>query len=352
MTNFGALLNSVQRNCHISDARFAGEHTMCVFLLKMRELYRWEHDIPLSRPLPKDDVGRWLEQRERLWSNLESSTFEDLPLDDAPADPFDSDAVNRELVPQGYVYSGGYGRHSKPHFFLGRLERVEAHDGCTVLVSSCEYARDLDAPPAMLQGRTIYVRLESLRRYLWEKIEESNWSRSREAMDRALDAYRFADGVDAALDRMTEAESRVAILHELGEARAGELLGGAWNDMLLALSNTRAEIMVRAVRDILADALVTLPVLVAQENWPSLHFYFANFGGMRRHLHPDLMQTYHRAAAERSLPPLRTRLEIDGAHWLATARNLVSLHGAGGPQLAETIERTLLPANADTHCQR
>lgn len=350
MTNFGALLNSVQRNCHISDARFAGDHTMCVFLLKMRELYRWEHDIPLSRPLPKEDVGRWLEQRERLWSNLESSTFEDLPLDDAPADPFNSDAVNRELVPQGYVYSGGYGRHSKPHFFLGRLERVETHDRCTVLVSSCEYARDLDAPPAMLQGRTIYVRLESLRRYLWEKIEESNWSRSREAMERALEGYRFADGVDAALDRMTDAESRVAILHELGEARVGEMLDESWNDMLLALSTTRAEIMVRAVRDILADALVTLPTLIAQGNWPSLHFYFANFSGMRRHLYPQLLEAYHRAAAKHSARPLQSRLESDRAHWLATARKLISLHGAARQNLAEAIENLLVTENAVTRC--
>ena len=70
-------------------------------------------------------------------------------------------------------------------FFLGRLLRVEERAGFTILVSSCEYARELAAPPAMLQGRTIFVRMESARRYLWEKIEEWQWRKQDNAMKRA-----------------------------------------------------------------------------------------------------------------------------------------------------------------------
>ncbi|HSP01523.1 MAG TPA: hypothetical protein VLN90_08695, partial [Thioalkalivibrio sp.] len=35
------LRQSVQRNCDIADARHAGNDTLCTYLLKMREFYRW-----------------------------------------------------------------------------------------------------------------------------------------------------------------------------------------------------------------------------------------------------------------------------------------------------------------------
>ncbi|MEZ5447490.1 MAG: hypothetical protein R3E95_10555 [Thiolinea sp.] len=51
--------------------------------------------------------------------------------------------------------------------FLGELtERVEEGD-YTILVAGREWARDLEAPPAMSQGRQIFIRRESLRRLLW-----------------------------------------------------------------------------------------------------------------------------------------------------------------------------------------
>src|SRR4030067_1013393 len=108
MRTLPQLASVVQRNCDISDARHAGDYGMCTFLLKMREYYRWENELPFARSPPRGEVG-------------------------------------------GVV--GG-------------------RAGPTTRLSSCEYARELAAPPAMLQGRTIFVRLESVRRYLWEKIEE------------------------------------------------------------------------------------------------------------------------------------------------------------------------------------
>jgi hypothetical protein len=352
MTNLGELAAAVQRNCHISDARHAGDYTLCVFLLKMREFYRWEHDIPLTRPLPKDEVGDWLQQREHLWDGLESSAFESLPLAGMTVDPFDADAVNRELVPQGYVYSGGYGRYGKACFFLGALHHTETHDGCTVHVSSCEYARELSAPPAMLQGRTVFVRLESVRRFLWEKIEESSWGHGRETMERALSAYGFKRDAEAALTHMTEAESRVMVLHELGEVQAGERLGARWEALLLGLTRSRAEIMARAVRDIVADGLVTLPSLIEQENWPSLHFYFANFGGMRRHLYPELTRAYQHAVEAGSTAPLRERVAADTPRWLDTAHRLLALAAEPRADLDDAIESLLTNDHAEKTCRQ
>jgi hypothetical protein len=350
MLNLGLLVNAVQKNCHISDARHAGDFTLCIFLLKMREFYRWEHDIPFADELPRAEVGTWMQEREHLWSDLESCPFEPLPLEDRRLDPFDAEAVNRELVPRGYVYSGGYGRFCKPHFFLGALRNQEQRDGYTIYVSSCEYARDLEAPPAMLQGSTIYVRQESVRRFLWEKIEEFRWTRTNDAMQRALACYAFDRNATDALERMTRNETEAMILHELGEGRAGEILGEDWHRMIESLARSKAEIMVRAVRDILADCLSTLPGLVAAQNTASLHFYFANFGGMRRHLFPEALVAYRRWVEENDPQILRALADDGLRRWLAVARAMLDIYRQKGAHSGPAIENLLEPAPALSPC--
>lgn len=350
MLNLGQLASTVQKNCHISDARHAGDFTLCIFLLKMREFFRWENDIPIAHDLPKDEVGVWLQERENLWSGIEECPFELLPLDGRRLDPFDADAINRVLIPRGYIYSGGYGRFSKPHFFLGALLKTEKRAGFTIHISSCEYARDLEAPPAMLQGRTIYVRQESVRRFLWEKIEEWRWNHKNEAMERALDCYAFDLDMNSALERMTENETEAMILHELGEGLAGEKLGDAWHAMIASLARSRAEIMIRAVRDILADCLSTLPALTAANNSASLHFYFANFTGMRRHLFPEALEAYRGWAGGEDIGVLR-RLADDGQRrWLETARALLAIYKDKGPEADKAIEQLLDPATEAAAC--
>ncbi|MHB8534045.1 MAG: Sfum_1244 family protein [Sulfuricaulis sp.] len=343
MLNLGELVNTVQKNCHISDARHAGDFTMCIFLLKMREFYRWEHDIPLANNLPKSEVGNWMQEREHMWSDLEESSFEQLPFEGRTLDPFDADTVNRELVPQGYVYSGGYGRFCKPHFFLGTLLKKERRAGYTIYITSCEFARDLEAPPAMLQGKTIYVRQESVRRFLWEKIEEWRWNRKNKAMERALACYDFELDAASALERMTQNETEAMIAHELGEGLAGEELGPDWQRMLATISRSKAEIMVRAVRDILADCLSTLPTLLAKNNDAALHFYFANFGGMRKHLFPEAIDAYQRWVAGQDRKALPTLAASGARRWRETARALLTLYLDRGEQAGDAIEKMLEP---------
>lgn len=314
------LAQAVQRNCDISDARHAGDFGLCTFLLKMREYYRWENELPFTRALPKDELGDWLKAREQAWEDLVQDAFKPLPLAGGALDPFEAAAANRELLPRGGVYGAGYGRMGKPVFFLGELARIEERAGLIICVSSCEYARELAAPPAMLQGRTIYVRLESVRRYLWEKLEEWQWRKQGGAMARVLASYDFVADPERALARMAENETESMILHEIGEARAGELLGAAWSDRALAASGTRAEIGMRAVRDLLADCLVTLPALVARQNLPALHFHFATFDAPRRELFPEALEAYEAFVASGSLAPLE-RVAAEGAErWLAEAR--------------------------------
>jgi hypothetical protein len=86
----GGLVETVQRNWDFSDARHAGDLSLCVALLKMREFYCPEHELPLTRALPRSEVDGWMQRREQLWSGLESHAYDPLPLASGTWDPLDS----------------------------------------------------------------------------------------------------------------------------------------------------------------------------------------------------------------------------------------------------------------------
>ena len=318
----------MQRNCHISDARYASDFTLCVYLLKMREYYRWEMGYGYADSLPQDAIGNWLTQRESDWEALEEKPFVSLEIDGVCYDPFDAAAINRALAKHQLVYSAGYGAKTKPHFYLARLERHSEHRGYRIHVSAEEYARDLSAPPAMSQNGEIFIRRESLRRMLWERLEEWRWQRMDNAMGRALRDYDFDENLDHALDRMTEAEIQTLILHEIGEVQAGAALGNRWQEMVNAFPRSRLDLMARAVRDHLADALSTLPALLDPLQIPSLHFYFANLSGMRKHIYPALFDAYQHWIAQDDLSPLQVQIAAGREHWLQVARELLDLHAS------------------------
>ncbi len=342
--DLGALISAVQRNCDISDAQYAGDLTLCTFLLKMRELYRWEHDIPLSEHMPRSEVGDWMNARSAMWELIETEPYTPLPLPSGEVDPFEVGRANAELIPHGLVYSGGYGRQCKPHFFLGQLVRSEIRHGHRVYVSGCEYARDLDAPPGMMLDGTVFVRTEALKRWLWERYEEWRFNPKRnEAMARAVAHYPFDRSPEAALAAMTGNETEAVILHELGEARAEADLGEAWSALLLAVMRGRAEIIARAVRDLYADCLSTLPGLIELEEPATLHFFFANFVGMRRKLYPELTEAYRRWSESGDMSTLRQAARDGLERWGGTAHGLIALHQARGEAVGEEIEARLAP---------
>lgn len=337
--DLSSLRNTVQRNCHISDALHARNYTLCTYLLKMREFYRWEKGFPFDVSLPKDDLGDWITEREALWERLEIDRFEPLRLDQNEIDPFETSAINQELTAQGLVYSGGYGGYAAPHFFLADLLRAERREGLPVLIAGREHARDMAAPPAMLLDGTLFIRRESMRRMLWEKIEEWRWKQHQDAMARAMALYDFDTDFEQALEQMTDNEVESALLHEIGEWRAEALLGEDWPALLLAVSGSRGEIVARAVRDHLADCISTLPTLLEQENAAGLHFYFANFKGMRRELFPELSEAYQRWVEGDRLQGLRAMVLQGAERWAKTAMHVLQLHRENPESCAEKIGR-------------
>lgn len=331
------LAQAVQANCHVSDARHARELSLCTYLLEMRELYRWEQGIAPGVPLARSDVGGWLARREALWASVDQDDYAPLPIASQAIDPFDADAANRALVPRGYVYGAGLGRLGKPQFFLAALARDDRRDGVRVLVAGDEYARDLAPGPAALRGDTVYLRRDALRRWVGGKLEAWLQRRPDGAMQRALAAYEVGDEPLAAIDRIAAAESETLVLHELGEHAAGRRLGRGWAAAMVAVTGTRAEWLLRAARDNLADCLITLPALAAREHPASLHFWFANFDGLRAELDPALDDAYarwcdgeHAAIAEAAA--------AGSVRWQEACMRAIALHERSPGDFASAVD--------------
>jgi hypothetical protein len=82
----------------------------------------------------------------------------------------------------------------------------------------------------------------------------------------------------------------------------------------------------RAVRDHLADCLVTLPGLLEREAIGSLHFYLANLSGLRRALFPALPQAYESWLGHRDDARLADLVSRAEAHWLDAAQQLIAAY--------------------------
>ncbi|MDW3096264.1 MAG: hypothetical protein R8G33_11370 [Gammaproteobacteria bacterium] len=321
-----SLCEVVQHNCNITDANHAGKFTMCVYLMKMREYCRWDMGYSCTDLLSKEEVGEWVTQRELLWNGLEKKPFKQIEIDDKKFDPFDTDGINSSLKSRGMVYSGGIGVRCVPHFFLGRLDQTTSYDDYQVVISSEECARDLGAPPAMTLENKIFIRKESIRRMLWEKLQEWQWHKIDNAASRAFSFYDFKNDLDAALDQMTEVESHSIILHEQGEIKTAQILGEQWKQLLASVSHARLELILRAVKDFYADSISTLPTLISENNEASIHFYAANMNPIRKQLCPSFLSAYQQWCEDSNLIRLQNWLSTSATHWAKICQQLLAMH--------------------------
>lgn len=340
----GGLVDAVQANCHIADARGAADLTLCIYLLQMRELFRWEQGLAELEPVPRDAVARWLADREGLWASMEDREFGSLPLDGQQFAPFDTGAINARLRPLGLVYGAGYVGAGRASFFLGRLEGVEQRGEIELLVCGSEHVRGLAAPVAALQDSTVWLRRESLRRWLAEKYEAWMLKRQDGPFKSALDAHGLARDGTEALRRMADLEGETLVLHELGEFEAGRRLGSDWQALRDALTSRRTDLYVRAMRDHWADCLVTLPALLDPQRSASLHFWFANLEGVRALLFPRLWSAYAAWGAGDRGAALRSSIAAGAAHWGVLCQHLIETHRTQGAAAPRLIDQWVLSA--------
>lgn len=340
-----ALVTAVQTNCHIADARHAADLSLCIYLLQMREFFRWEQGLAFGVALDREAVGQWLTQREKLWLEIDARPWLPLPIGEREFCAHDVEAVNAELAPQGLIYGAGLAGVGRPTCFLADLHEQRPREGGVMLqVCGRELARGLFAPPAALAGgSTIVLRRESLARWLWEKFESFSVRRADAAFTALVEAYGLRESADfvAALPRLVDDLSETLVLHELGEYRAGLWLEPGWAAMRLGLAQRRTDLHVRAVRDHLADLEVTLPALIERDDAAALHFWFANYDGVREQLFPALVGAYAAWRGGDAGQALLKAARAGAAHFRALAEQVLRLHRQLQRHAGPAIDRLL-----------
>ena len=338
-----SLCELVQHNCNIVDAKYAGNYTLCTYLMKMREYCRWDKGYSYTHKLSKEEVGEWVTERESLWDDLDEQNFAPLDIDGVKFDPFDTDAINASLHKYGLVYSGGIGARSVPHFFLGRLDETQSFNDHQLVIASEECARDLSSPPAMTLENKIFIRKESIRRMLWEKLQEWQWNKLQNAASRAFSYYDFSN-INTALDDMTEVESQAIILHERGEIETADILGAEWKSLLGNVSSVRLDLLLRAVKDFYADTLIVMPALIEKHNHASIHFYAANMSPLRKQLSPSFTQNYQLWCDDEDFQHLIKWSEQSKQHWANVCGDSIKMHLSGHSEqkIEKFIEKNTL----------
>jgi hypothetical protein len=341
---YTALAQAVQRNCDRIDAVHAQDLSLCIYLLQMREFYRWERQLGLHQVPDRGDVGRWIASRESQWDALSADDLEPstLPLG-VGIDAFDEATVNRQIEPHGLVYAAGVGASGRAVFMLAERRSRTQRDGATVTITGKEHARGMNPPIATSRGDQILVRGDVLRRWLATRLELSQMRPSAEGLAAAREAWAAPADPSAALEQIAQTETEAVVLHELGEIRAGRLLGAQWQSMLASMQDRRTEIVARAIRDLLADCLLTLPALLDRDVRGSLHFWFANLEGMRRVLAPDLFDAYLRWR-DGSGNALAQAVAQGAEHWLEQARKMLVVWHQGGAQAVRALSESLVDA--------
>ncbi len=333
-----ALATAVQFNCDLGDALHAREKSLCTYLLGMREYFRWSAGLPLGAAPDRGRLSEWISQRERQWDALreqDAATYSDLPLAGG-IDPFDEARANRDLQAIGLVYGAGLGLFGAPIFFLAQCESDQLRDGVRVIVAGAELARGITAAPAVSRNNTILIRSDALRRWLWTRTETALRGPRDNAFALALRAYGADTDVEAAVTAMADGEAETLVLHEMGELHAGHLLGAQWEEMLQEVGDRRTEVVLRAVRDLLADCLVTLPRLTARTATRSLLFWQANFDGLRRALAPELVESCLMKSGTPDFDRLERTVDSSRRLWEQRACELLAGWRKGG---AEDVKR-------------
>ena len=331
------LVHQVQYNCDISDAQHAGNFTLCIYLLKMREYFRWMQELDYADTLDNEAMGQWLRDKEETWDRVIDQPFQPISIGDREYDPFDHGAINQVINAGGLFYHAGIGQKATQHFMLGQLVEQRELDGIQVFISGDEYARDLTAPPAVSTVDSMVIRRQSLQRMCWERYQEWNWSRLDNPMGKALSFYPFEQSIADALQQMVEKELDTLIQHELGEVLIGRQHGEQWRPIMTRILGTRAELLARAVRDHYADCLTTLPFLCARNDSASLHFYFANLTALRKQVFPRAMSAYHRWAKSGDISILTDLAQESLDHWRDTFQQLLEIGADSAQNSADQI---------------
>jgi hypothetical protein len=300
-----SLIEAVRWNCDIASAGQAGHFSLCGLLLRLRQLYKWEHGLSPWREPEGDAILEWIARRERTWDDLEAASWQALAWGQSAIDPFAVETLNDRLIPRGLAYGAGLSRGLAPTFFLGELLETRRVGELTILILGPELARDLDASPALCQGTLIYARRQALAFYLWDRLSDPV-QQGNAYLRIALQAFdlpltkllRDPEAHQERFNAFLNGELEAVIRHEMGEALEPGLKR-AFPAVLERFPQTRVELLVRTLKDALADVndWGRLAYLIREQCLPSLAVMLAWRPGLLPALLPELAPAFQELLA-------------------------------------------------------
>ncbi|QCQ21089.1 Sfum_1244 family protein [Desulfoglaeba alkanexedens] len=350
-SDISAIAAQVQHNCHVSDANFGSTFSLCGFLLRLRELYKWESGLsPWEEPEPAT-LLKWIEDRESFWEPLFDQEFRPITWNGTAFDPFDAEGINRTLRPRGYVYGAGYVTGMKPSFFLGELVSSKTIGELRVDVVGKELARDLFTSPAMRLENQIFARRQPMTAFLWGHLFEMKHS--------ALNALQFAVGQygvsleelrrsprdrASSIVAMAHAELDIWIHHELGEVFQEGFEVDTWREIVGSHAGTPVEIYARAIKDILADTHRhgLLGHIARHRLAASLAFYVAFLPPFSKILFPEILRAFKVFRTSGDWESIEDVRKKAYERTRSLAASLVTLHGQQAAKGSDWVRERIL----------
>lgn len=287
---------TIKHNCDISDARDHGNYSMCSMVLKLRNLYKWEHGVEPWQEPEAPDLLDWIDNKETYWQTIGTDQFQSITIAGTAVPPFEVETINDGLNGTALFYGAGYGRSMKSVFFLAEERDRLVVEGCPVVLLGTEWAREMASPFAMAQNDQIIIRLEPLRYFLWDHIQELRSSCKSSYLftlqtyglltDGVLDQQKFRQRLGDIVNR----ELDLFIYHEIGELLETTMDSTHVRTVIARFPGSVIEFVCRAVKDVLADThpLGMLAYFCRERKHSSLGLYVSFLDGLRKELFPEM----------------------------------------------------------------
>jgi hypothetical protein len=299
----GEIREQVLYNCEVSNAQHWGVYSICGLLIRLIDLYKWETGAKPYARIDHSVLMDWVSEKERRWAELQGEFLRDLRIDGQTYGPFDAAGINQVLKSRGMLYGAGLVASLRPSFFLAELEDSWEVEGFRVHLLGREHARDLVAGPALSQGNSIFLRRDTLERFLWGKLEEYKSSKSPN-LGFAFRAYGLEEerllgdpaSLESDIKKIAEEELMTYLHHELGEARDTLLPEEEWHGILSSFSPSAVEHFARGIKDLLADTSPggMLDHIIRERKEGSLGFYMALHTGYRKVVFPEVTEAFQK----------------------------------------------------------
>lgn len=294
--NIKNIAKQIKHNCDISDAKYWGYFSLCGLLLRLRELYKSEHNINPWSKINQKDVGEWINAKEALWADIEEDNFKNLDINGFSLNPFEVSNINSYLRNEKLVYGAGLGLYKKPVFFFGELCSYSKNGDYQIYLIKREYARDLFSSSGMLQGREIFIRLEQLVTVLWEmflelKCKKNGFLEDIFSVVEIKPENDINNEFEKKLEILALRYSEIVLNHELAEAYEAT---DEWTNIIFQIEDRKAEYFLRGLKDMLADTSEYGPLkkVIDMQDKGSLGFYISLTEMFHKAVYPELKEAF------------------------------------------------------------